>query len=206
TGQDGEAIGGDPGDQGEKGWSPEFAAVADGADRQVLELVDWQGGEGTKPSYGNLYVGTTGFVSTKAAAANIKGEQGDAAVASLTPISEFAAYLTTDIAAKNGTSLITKNIVNPYSRRALVQISVAITYSAIIDFSNLYYRMRINGTLIASSYYAMEAASKTTVYMTYMRHIDADETLSISVEQGLGDNSSRLSATTRKLDAQLIAF
>lgn len=78
TGKDGVAIGvpGIDGDNGEKGWSPVFAVVPDGTTREVLELVDWVGGEGTKPAYGNLYVSTTGLVSTKTAAANIKGGDG----------------------------------------------------------------------------------------------------------------------------------
>lgn len=79
SGKDGVAVGikGDNGDQGEKGWSPEFAVVADGSIRQVLELIDWKGGQGTKPAFGNLYVGTSGLVSTKSAAANIRGTNGN---------------------------------------------------------------------------------------------------------------------------------
>ena len=77
TGKDGDTLTapGEDGDPGEKGWSPEFALVADGS-RQVLELVDWQGGEGTKPPYGSLYVGPTGLVSLISSAINVRGDKG----------------------------------------------------------------------------------------------------------------------------------
>jgi hypothetical protein len=62
------------GDQGDKGWSPEFAVVID-AGRRVLQVVDWAGGEGTEPASGD-YVGATGLVSDIADAVNIRGDQG----------------------------------------------------------------------------------------------------------------------------------
>ena len=64
------------GTDGDNGWSPVFAAVADG-ERRVLQLVDWTGGTGTKPSTG-LYVGATGLVALAADATDIRGAEGAA--------------------------------------------------------------------------------------------------------------------------------
>jgi hypothetical protein len=60
---------------GHKGWSAELAVVADG-DRYVLQIVDWHGGEGEKPSAISQYIGPLGIVGTAAEAVNIRGEQG----------------------------------------------------------------------------------------------------------------------------------
>ena len=59
---------------GDKGWSPVFAVVTDSA-RRVLQVADWQGGEGTKPAIG-LYVGATGLTAVLASAVDIRGAQG----------------------------------------------------------------------------------------------------------------------------------
>lgn len=52
------------GPAGAKGWSPVFAGELDGV-RTLLRVMDWVGGEGTKPAAG-MYVGPAGFVSAKA--------------------------------------------------------------------------------------------------------------------------------------------
>ncbi len=62
------------GDKGEKGWTPKLAAEADGA-RRVHRVVDWFGGEGTKPATGD-YVGATGLVSAIGDAVDIRGPAG----------------------------------------------------------------------------------------------------------------------------------
>ncbi len=59
---------------GEDGWAPVPAVVVDGA-RRVLQIADWIGGSGAKPATGQ-YVGPTGFVSTAAAATDIRGAAG----------------------------------------------------------------------------------------------------------------------------------
>lgn len=59
---------------GDDGWSPVFGLVTDG-ERRVLQLVDWVGGEGTKPSTGQ-YIGPTGLVATPAEAVDLRGSQG----------------------------------------------------------------------------------------------------------------------------------
>lgn len=56
---------------GYRGWSPVFALVPDGT-REVVKVVDWQGGEGLKPS-ANQFVGVSGLVSNIAQAINVKG-------------------------------------------------------------------------------------------------------------------------------------
>lgn len=64
------------GTDGNDGWSPVFAVVTDGA-RRVLQVVDWQGGEGTKPATGS-YVGPTGFTAILANAVDVRGAAGGA--------------------------------------------------------------------------------------------------------------------------------
>lgn len=59
---------------GDNAWTPELATVTDGM-REVQQVVDWFGGEGTKPATG-LYVGDTGFVVDIANGKNIRGPQG----------------------------------------------------------------------------------------------------------------------------------
>lgn len=66
---------GDPGDQGEKGWAPSLAVVADG-ERRVHRLIDWVGGEGTKPGNVGEYLGASGFEANIANAVDIRGAQG----------------------------------------------------------------------------------------------------------------------------------
>ena len=76
VGQDGRimpviADKGDPGQAGaggDNGWTPVLAGEADGV-RTLIKVVDWTGGEGTKPQTG-MYLGTTGYVMTKAQAFN----------------------------------------------------------------------------------------------------------------------------------------
>lgn len=61
---------------GYSGWSPVFAVVTDSA-RRVLQLVDWTGGGGTKPTaFINQYVSATGFTSTLSSAVDIRGATG----------------------------------------------------------------------------------------------------------------------------------
>lgn len=62
------------GPPGAGGWSPVFATVVDGT-RRVQQIVDWVGGEGTKPATG-LYVGTTGLTATIGSATDIRGAAG----------------------------------------------------------------------------------------------------------------------------------
>ena len=62
--------------KGNRGWSPSFAVVADGA-RRVQQIIDWQGGEGTKPAAGQ-YVGAAGLVTSVADAVDVRGPEGPA--------------------------------------------------------------------------------------------------------------------------------
>jgi hypothetical protein len=74
---DGISGSGTPGADGDDGWSPILSVVADGT-RRVLQIVDWTGGTGTKPSVVNQFIGASGIVSTAAAAADIRGAVGPA--------------------------------------------------------------------------------------------------------------------------------
>jgi hypothetical protein len=85
---------GDTGSQGVQGlaglhgWTPQFAAVTDGA-RRVQQVVDWFGGTGSKPATGE-YVGATGLVATAALAVDIRGPAG-AGTGSVNPSGTIAA-------------------------------------------------------------------------------------------------------------------
>lgn len=64
------------GQPGNNGWTPVFSVVADGSTREVLRVIDWVGGGGTKPMTGQ-YVGASGFVMVIGDAVNIKGSGTD---------------------------------------------------------------------------------------------------------------------------------
>jgi len=61
---------------GNDGWTPTLAVVTDGS-RRVQQVVDWTGGEGTKPTTGK-YVGATGLVTDVADGIDIRGTTGPA--------------------------------------------------------------------------------------------------------------------------------
>ncbi len=60
--------------QGDKGWSPLFRVVNDGA-RRLLEVYDWIGGDGEKPDLIG-YIGAAGLTPNIAEAVDIRGPQG----------------------------------------------------------------------------------------------------------------------------------
>lgn len=64
------------GPAGDNGWSPQFAVVADGSTRQVLQLIGWTGGSGTNPGHIGEYVGPSGFTAVIGDASNIRGTDG----------------------------------------------------------------------------------------------------------------------------------
>lgn len=53
---------------GNNGWTPVLAGEADGT-RTLIKVIDWTGGQGAKPQSG-MYLGTAGYVATKAAGFN----------------------------------------------------------------------------------------------------------------------------------------
>ncbi|ESW92918.1 hypothetical protein NKL07_21790 [Mesorhizobium sp. C280B] len=61
--------------RGYNGWSMVTALIADG-ERRVRQLVDWTGGEGTKPDVGG-YLGPLGLVTDIADATDDRGTKGD---------------------------------------------------------------------------------------------------------------------------------
>lgn len=62
-----------PGTNGVNGWTPILAPEQDGT-RTLLKVMDWQGGGGVKPNAG-MYLATTGYVATKAAAFNFNASK-----------------------------------------------------------------------------------------------------------------------------------
>ncbi len=60
--------------QGDKGWSPLFRVVSDGA-RRLLEVYDWIGGDGEKPDLIG-YIGAAGITANIAEAIDVRGSQG----------------------------------------------------------------------------------------------------------------------------------
>lgn len=62
--------------KGDRGWSPSFAVVSDGA-RRVLQLTAWIGGEGDVPTENvGEYVGASGYTGVIGDAVDIRGPQG----------------------------------------------------------------------------------------------------------------------------------
>ena len=66
---------GSSGNNGSNGWSPVLKVVARGDD-SVLQITDWLGGTGTKPTTLG-YLSSTGIVTNISNASNIRGEKGD---------------------------------------------------------------------------------------------------------------------------------
>lgn len=62
--------------KGDKGWSYKLALVSDGS-RRVLQIIDYVGGAGTKPTADiNSYLGSSGPVVSIASATDIRGATG----------------------------------------------------------------------------------------------------------------------------------
>lgn len=77
--------------KGDAGWYPIAGVVSDGA-RRVHRIVDWAGGEGTKPATGQ-YIGATGYVTLVADAADMRGPQGpDMLIDALTAGADDVSY------------------------------------------------------------------------------------------------------------------
>lgn len=76
---------GTKGDKGDKAWQQVFANVDDGG-RVVRKLIDYVGGEGTKPTDNiNSYESSTGFTTVIADAKDIRGPQGNPGTANVDP-------------------------------------------------------------------------------------------------------------------------
>ncbi len=67
-------VSGSPGSIGTNGWTSVEAIVTDG-ERRVKQIIDWVGGNGTKPATG-LYIGASGLTSVLADAVNVRGPAG----------------------------------------------------------------------------------------------------------------------------------
>lgn len=84
-----------PGPQGNAGWTPVLAGEADGT-RTLIKVADWTGGSGSKPSTG-MYLGTAGYVATRAEAFNFNAAKrvfSLAAISNAQGIATFAFNVT----------------------------------------------------------------------------------------------------------------
>lgn len=89
--------------QGPPGWTPILAMVEDGA-RAVMQVKDWIGGSGAKPT-APVYIGATGLVATAAEASDLKAlalAQAQAAAATATGAASAAAGSATTSTTKAG--------------------------------------------------------------------------------------------------------
>ena len=90
---------GPAGKSGYDGWTPIFAMIADG-DRRVQQIIDWTGGQGSKPIIG-WFVGPLGPVETIAEATDIRGETGPVGpAAALGDDANISATVTAALAAR----------------------------------------------------------------------------------------------------------
>lgn len=74
----GVSYAGTNGTNGTNGWSPILAVVSNGGTGFVYQIVGWTGGTGSPPSSTNQFIGSSGIVSTAAAAQDIRGAAGSA--------------------------------------------------------------------------------------------------------------------------------
>lgn len=79
-----QGLQGKQGDTGNKGWSPVPGAEADG-ELRLMTVVDWVGGEGTKPAITG-YISPTGIVQDKKDATDVRGAPGAGAVSKVNNI------------------------------------------------------------------------------------------------------------------------
>lgn len=113
--------------KGDRGWLPVLAAKLDGA-RRVHQVIDWAGGEGTKPATG-AYVGAGGLVSAIGDAVDVRGPQGpEMLISALTAAGSSASYGTQLPVAEEGgenarASLL--DIMRPLARLHVPAKSVA---------------------------------------------------------------------------------
>lgn len=101
------------GPQGDKGWSPAFAVVSDGA-RRVLQLVAYVGGAGTVPTTNiGFYVGPTGMTATLASGVDIRGQSGTG-TGDMTAAVYDAANITQQVVGTTATQTLTnKTLTSP---------------------------------------------------------------------------------------------
>lgn len=115
---------GDAGATGNKGWAPVLAIAADGT-RRVHQVIDWTGGEGTKPATGS-YVGSTGLVVDIADAIDIRGATGAAgagagnvvSVASTVQTGEIPVFSNDDETEVDGSGVILTDVIDDIEANA----------------------------------------------------------------------------------------
>lgn len=100
---------GTDGIDGIDGWSPILAVVSDST-RRVLQIVDWTGGEGTKPSTG--YIGPSGIVALIGDAVDIRGPAGSAGSVAWGDITDKPAVIAAGATATEAKTAVSLQNVN----------------------------------------------------------------------------------------------
>lgn len=115
--------------QAANGWSPVLAGEADGV-RTLIKVVDWAGGSGTKPDVG-MYLGTTGYVTTKAEAFNFNASKRVIPMSAVTVANGIATINMTAANFANVPSIVpltaTTNLLSGPTRSTIVAGSLTKT-------------------------------------------------------------------------------
>lgn len=101
-------LDGDAGDAGDRGWSPVFSTY-NYSPSIILRLIDWTGGQGTKPGFVGYFVTPTGLSSSPQHSGNIKGDTGED-VQYIAPLTYNATN--TQVAYTNNSGRVRLAIVN----------------------------------------------------------------------------------------------
>lgn len=144
------------GASGSNGWSPILAVITDG-DRRVLQVIDWTGGTGTKPTSG-LYVGSTGLVVPIASGVDIRGPAGAGGGASNVNIPLIIAL------TQEGASAIVANTIRTIRAPfALTFVRIKLSTSTAPTGAALIVDIKKNGTTIFSTKPQIDAGALTSL-------------------------------------------
>lgn len=124
--------------KGDKGWSYKLALVSDGS-RRVLQIVDYVGGAGTKPTADiNSYLGSSGPVVSIASATDIRGATGAGTgdVLAANNLSDLSNLTTARSNLSLGNVDNTSDINKPVSTATTAAINLAQTQQASIAGRN----------------------------------------------------------------------
>lgn len=114
-----------PGPEGNDGWTPILAGEADGT-RTLIKVVDWTGGEGAKPTTG-MYLGTTGYVATKALAFNFNAAKRVRAYSGVTNASGVATINYSDLGMSSAPQIVALPATTPTLSGPTRSVASAIT-------------------------------------------------------------------------------
>ena len=174
--------------RGEKGWAPVLAIVID-ADRRVLQLTDWTGGEGTKPATGD-YIGATGLVADIEDAVDIRGEQGPSGTGELDNLSDVIIT-----SAVDGQILIYDDATGNWINKSPDTGDIA-------EGTNLYYTDARVEAVIAGSDTDDLAEGAANLYYTDQRADDrADARIAAATTDDLTEGAANLYYTDARVEA-----